>query len=189
MRRKVRNRYDFIQKYFAGITRCYTLVPKLFQNGFDAGKLVKTTHLDMGDRFQPPSVWPRDNPPPPPRSARPRLALVGLAALALYLGYAKFSDFVEEREGGYALRPERAAELERQGRKLEESEEVYALVATSNGYYTCLHCPERIFYLFKVKSLNTEPREMARQGGILPPTMFKGRSITGCCSGATSWRP
>lgn len=65
--------------------------------------------------------------------------LVGMAAL-------KWTDVVEWVDGQWRLQPKRAAERDKQMKKIDIAEQ-YALIANVPGYYECLHCPSKRMFL------------------------------------------
>lgn len=65
--------------------------------------------------------------------------LVGMAAL-------KWTDVVEWVDGQWRLQPKRAAERDKQMKKIDIAEQ-YALIADVAGYYECLHCPAKRAFL------------------------------------------
>lgn len=65
--------------------------------------------------------------------------LVGMAAL-------KWTDVVEWVDGQWRLQPKRAAERDKQMKKIDIAEQ-YALIANVPGYYECLHCPSKRIFL------------------------------------------
>lgn len=83
------------------------------------------------------------------RARRIWLFLCCLAFLFIAMWYVSFFDFAEQTEEGYVLKPERVSEIDRQLKKLEETEEVYALLAKTDGLFSCGHCPVGSFYLLR----------------------------------------
>lgn len=76
--------------------------------------------------------------------------LILLGCLAIYMAFESFDDFVEKKpDGSYELKQRRKDQLNDKVRRMREEAEVYYLLASKDGYYECLHCPNGVFYLLK----------------------------------------
>ena len=63
--------------------------------------------------------------------------------------YETFDDFTQKKEDGtYELRSSRKDKLNSDIKRMRENAEQYVLLAKSDGYYQCLHCPRGTFYLY-----------------------------------------
>ena len=79
-----------------------------------------------------------------------RWIFVLLFGLGIYMAFESFDDFVEKGpDRGYELKQERKDKLNDKVRRMREEAEVYYLLASKNGYYECLHCPNGVFFLYK----------------------------------------
>lgn len=64
--------------------------------------------------------------------------------------YETFEDFTQKKEDGtYELRQSRKDKLNSDIKRMREDAEQYILLAKSDGYYQCLHCPRGTFYLYQ----------------------------------------
>lgn len=78
------------------------------------------------------------------------LILIGLGLLLIFMAYEKFEDFVKkERDGVYELKQPRKDQLNDKVKRMRKKAEQYALRATRDGWYECLHCKQGVFYLMK----------------------------------------
>lgn len=96
----------------------------------------------------------KEAPPIPDPGKQPafpfRWLLILLGCLAIYMAFESFDDFVEKKpDGSYELKQKRKDQLNDKVRRMREEAEVYYLLASKDGYYECLHCPNGVFYLYK----------------------------------------
>lgn len=76
--------------------------------------------------------------------------LILVVGLAIYMAFEKFSDFAHKKpDGTYELKEERKYQLNDKVKRMREQAETYYLLASTNGYYQCLHCPNGVFYLYQ----------------------------------------
>lgn len=84
------------------------------------------------------ATFPQIQPPSPAPNKRPAAVFVVAGGLLLIVCALKWIDVVEYIEGKPQLSPKYQGVLEKKLSKLDEAEQ-YALVATADGMYPCLH--------------------------------------------------
>lgn len=91
-------------------------------------------------------ITPRPQAPLPEPKTKNPFPLVVAGAVVLVLGALMWSDVVEYFEGEPRLTPERERYMLRKLDELDEAEQ-YALIATGDGFYPCLHSRKTLYHL------------------------------------------
>ena len=103
----------------------------------------------MGAEFSPLQYSPPDlKPPPDPPDPQPKkhTLLIVAGALMLIVCALKWGDVVEYINGEPRLTPKHEGQLQKKLNELEEAEQ-YALIASKEGYYPCLHSGHALYFL------------------------------------------
>jgi len=94
--------------------------------------------------YSPVDMQPQPDPPNPQPKKHTLLIVAG--ALILVVCALKWGDVVEYINGEPRLTPKHEAQLQKKLNELDEAEQ-YALIATKEGFYPCLHSGHTSYFL------------------------------------------
>ena len=89
---------------------------------------------------------PRPSFPQPAPRAKPSIAVIIAGSLFLIVCALKWSDVIEYVNGEPRLNAKHQQQLQRKLNELDEAEQ-YALIATKEGFYPCLHSGHASYFL------------------------------------------